>query len=73
MENENTESGSTLLCIIASLFETFEVSCRSGGAVGQSVGPASGRPRQTLVLKTGGDSSTAKRSAIAASVTGPRR
>lgn len=33
MENENTEKGNTLLCIIASLFETFEVSYRGGGAV----------------------------------------
>ena len=30
------------------------------------------QPRQTLVVKTGSDSSTAKRSAIAASVTGTR-
>ena len=29
--------------------------------------------RQTLVVKTGSDSSTAKRSAIGVSVTGPRR
>ena len=31
------------------------------------------QPRQTLVVKTGTDSSTAKRSAISVSVTGPRR
>ena len=31
------------------------------------------QPRQTLVVKTGSDSSTAKRSVIGASVTGPRR
>ena len=31
------------------------------------------QPRQTLVVKTGSDSSTAKRSAIGVSVTGPRR
>ena len=30
-------------------------------------------PQQTLVVKTGSDSSTAKRSAIGVSVTGPRR
>ena len=44
-----------------------------------AVVPASGRlvfesqQRQTLVAKTGSDSSTAKRSAIGVSVTGPRR
>ena len=31
------------------------------------------QPRQTQVIKTCSDSSTAKRSAIAVSVTGPRR
>ena len=31
------------------------------------------QPRQTLVVKTGSDCSTAKRSAIGVSVTGPRR
>ena len=31
------------------------------------------RPRQTLVVKTGSDGSTAKRSSTGASVTGPRR
>ena len=30
-------------------------------------------PRQTQVIKTGSDNSTAKRSAIGASVTGPRK
>ena len=31
------------------------------------------QPRQTLIVKTGSDSSTAKRSAIGVIVTGPRR
>ena len=31
------------------------------------------QPRQSYVVKTGSDSSTAKRSAIGVSVTGPRR
>ena len=31
------------------------------------------QPRQTHVIKTGSDSSTAKRSSIGVSVTGPRR
>ena len=31
------------------------------------------QPRQTQVVKTGSDSSTAKRSALGVSVTGPRR
>ena len=31
------------------------------------------RPRQTLVVKAGSDSSTAKRSAVGESVKGPRR
>ena len=31
------------------------------------------QPRHTYVVKTGSDSSTAKRSAIGVSVTGPRR
>ena len=31
------------------------------------------QPQQTLVIKTGNDSSTAKHATIGASVTGPRR
>ena len=31
------------------------------------------QPRQTLVVKTGSDSSTAKRSELGVSVTGPQR
>ena len=52
---------------------------RGGGAVGQSVGPTYRRlgvripAAKDLSVKTGGDSSTAKRSAIGVSVTGPRR
>ena len=62
------------------IVQQFSVLCkqqpsRSGGAVGQSVRPASGRqvfdslPRQTLDVKTGSDSSTAMRSAIGVSIT----
>ena len=52
---------------------------RGGGAVGQSVSPASGRlgvrnPATTdEVVKTGSDSFTAKRSSIGVGVTGPRK
>ena len=52
---------------------------RDGGAVGESVRPASGRlgvriPAATDPShKTGSDSSTTKRSALGASVTGPQR
>ena len=51
---------------------------RIDGAMCKSIVPASGRfvfeskPRQTVV-KTGGDSSTAKRSAIGMSFTSPKR
>ena len=56
-----------------------KVTNHGSGAVGWSIGPASGRlgvripAAKTLVVKTGSDSSTAKRSAIGASFTGPRR
>ena len=52
---------------------------RSGGNVGNSVLLASGRlgfesqQRQTYVVKTGSDSSIAKRWTLCVSVTGPRR
>ena len=53
---------------------------RCGGTVGLSDRPASGRlgvfesqSRQTLVIKTGCDSSTAKRLKIGVNVTGSRR
>ena len=50
---------------------------RGGDAMGSSVDTANGKlcdfESQTLVVQTGSDSSTSKRSAIDVSVTGPRR
>ena len=58
--------------------KTKTYSSMIGGAVGKSVDPASGRlngriPAAADVVKTGSDSSAAKRSTIGVSVTGPRR
>ena len=56
-----------------SLIKTNELhSNRGGGAVGYRVGLANGKMGNRIV-KTSSDSSTAKRSSIGVSVTGPRR